>query len=196
MRRLLVTGGAGFIGSNFVRHVLDHTDDAVTVLDKLTYAGNLRSLDGFARGPVHPRPRRHLRRRAGGSAGRRPRPGGALRRRVPQRQLPPRSVAVRQHQSDRHLHAARGGAQAPGPLPPHLHRRGVRRPGAGRPGAVHREHPVQPVEPLLLDQGGVGSAGPGLGALFRRAGDDQQLLQQLRSRTSTSRSSSRGRSPT
>ena len=36
----LVTGGAGFIGSNYVRHVLDHTDDTVTVLDKLTYAGN------------------------------------------------------------------------------------------------------------------------------------------------------------
>lgn len=47
MRRLLVTGGAGFIGSNFVHHVLAHTDDHVTVLDKLTYAGNLASLDGL-----------------------------------------------------------------------------------------------------------------------------------------------------
>jgi dTDP-glucose 4,6-dehydratase len=47
MRRLLVTGGAGFIGSNFVHHVVDHTDDHVTVLDKLTYAGNLASLDGI-----------------------------------------------------------------------------------------------------------------------------------------------------
>jgi dTDP-glucose 4,6-dehydratase len=44
---LLVTGGAGFIGSNFVRHVLDHTDASVTVLDKLTYAGNLASLEGL-----------------------------------------------------------------------------------------------------------------------------------------------------
>lgn len=44
MRRLVVTGGAGFIGSNFVHHVIDHTDDHVTVLDKLTYAGNLASL--------------------------------------------------------------------------------------------------------------------------------------------------------
>ena len=47
MRRLLVTGGAGFIGSNFVHHVLEHTDDHVTVLDKLTYAGNIASLDGL-----------------------------------------------------------------------------------------------------------------------------------------------------
>jgi dTDP-glucose 4,6-dehydratase len=45
--KFLVTGGAGFIGSNFVRHVLDHTDATVTVLDKLTYAGNLASLDGL-----------------------------------------------------------------------------------------------------------------------------------------------------
>lgn len=47
MRRLVVTGGAGFIGSNFVHHVIEHTDDHVTVLDKLTYAGNLASLDGL-----------------------------------------------------------------------------------------------------------------------------------------------------
>lgn len=46
-RRLLVTGGAGFIGSNLVRHALAHTDDHVTVLDKLTYAGNRASLDGL-----------------------------------------------------------------------------------------------------------------------------------------------------
>ena len=45
--RLLVTGGAGFIGSNFVHYVLSHTDHHVTVLDKLTYAGNLESLKGL-----------------------------------------------------------------------------------------------------------------------------------------------------
>ncbi len=44
MARLLVTGGAGFIGSNFVHHVIEHTDHDVTVLDKLTYAGNRASL--------------------------------------------------------------------------------------------------------------------------------------------------------
>jgi dTDP-glucose 4,6-dehydratase len=47
MRKLLVTGGAGFIGSNFVHHVVGHTDDHVTVLDALTYAGNRDSLAGL-----------------------------------------------------------------------------------------------------------------------------------------------------
>ncbi|MCE4025687.1 dTDP-glucose 4,6-dehydratase [Microbacterium sp. Au-Mic1] len=47
MQRLLVTGGAGFIGSNFVHHVVENTDHHVTVLDALTYAGNRASLDGL-----------------------------------------------------------------------------------------------------------------------------------------------------
>ena len=42
--KMLVTGGAGFIGSNFVRHVLAASDDEVTVYDALTYAGNLATL--------------------------------------------------------------------------------------------------------------------------------------------------------
>jgi dTDP-glucose 4,6-dehydratase len=41
----IVTGGAGFIGSNFVRACLEKTDARVLVLDKLTYAGNLESLE-------------------------------------------------------------------------------------------------------------------------------------------------------
>ena len=48
MRSILVTGGAGFIGSNFVRMVLDeHADAKVVNLDKLTYAGNLENLKGY-----------------------------------------------------------------------------------------------------------------------------------------------------
>ncbi len=42
--KLFVTGGAGFIGSNYVRWVLANTDHEVTVFDKLTYAGNLENI--------------------------------------------------------------------------------------------------------------------------------------------------------
>jgi len=41
---IVVTGGAGFIGCNFVRHLLGATEERVVVVDKLTYAGNRRSL--------------------------------------------------------------------------------------------------------------------------------------------------------
>jgi dTDP-glucose 4,6-dehydratase len=51
METLLVTGGAGFIGSNFVRLVLSETDARVVVLDKLTYAGSLESLSGLLGDP-------------------------------------------------------------------------------------------------------------------------------------------------
>ena len=51
-RQLLVTGGAGFIGSHFVRRMLaGHPEMRVTVLDKLTYAGNLANLDEVAGDP-------------------------------------------------------------------------------------------------------------------------------------------------
>ena len=47
--RLLVTGGCGFIGSNFIRHVLDHYGPAmITNVDALTYAGNPANLAGVA----------------------------------------------------------------------------------------------------------------------------------------------------
>ena len=47
MGNILVTGGAGFIGSNFVHYLVDNTDHKVVVLDKMTYAANEMSLAGL-----------------------------------------------------------------------------------------------------------------------------------------------------
>jgi dTDP-glucose 4,6-dehydratase len=51
-KRVLVTGGAGFISSNFIRHLLDATPYEIVTLDALTYAGNLENLAGVM---SHPR---------------------------------------------------------------------------------------------------------------------------------------------
>ena len=50
-RRFLITGGAGFIGSALVRHLIGETPDSVLVVDKLTYAGNMESLASVADDP-------------------------------------------------------------------------------------------------------------------------------------------------
>lgn len=46
--KILITGGAGFIGSAVVRHIINYTTDTVINVDKLTYAGNLESLESVA----------------------------------------------------------------------------------------------------------------------------------------------------
>jgi dTDP-glucose 4,6-dehydratase len=66
MRTIFITGGAGFIGSAFVRVVLEETDYSIVNFDALTYAGNLENLAGindderyrFVRGDIAERRRR------------------------------------------------------------------------------------------------------------------------------------------
>lgn len=49
--KLLITGGAGFIGSAVIRHIIQHSQDSVVNVDKLTYAGNLESLSTVSANP-------------------------------------------------------------------------------------------------------------------------------------------------
>ena len=179
--RLLVTGGAGFIGSNFVHHVVDHTDHHVTVLDKLTYAGNRASLSGL--------PERRV---------------NFVHGDVADAELVDELVAsadaVVHYAAESHndnsldypqpfLHTnvigtftlSRGSPQARHPISPHLHRRGIRRLGAGRSVQVHRIHSVQPVFAVLLDKGRQRPVGASVGPIVRGCSDDLELLQQLRS---------------
>ena len=110
MTNVLVTGGAGFIGSNFVRHALTaHPDWKITTLDKLTYAGrleNLKSVDHprheFVKAdvadPAVASPRYRLRRRR------------ALRGRNPRRPIDHERRRVHHNRRVRHVRPARGGA--------------------------------------------------------------------------------------
>ena len=112
MENILITGGAGFIGCNFVRLVLAETGARVVVLDKLTYAGSLESLadvlghprfDFVAGGHRRPRRRAPPVRRAP------PHGGGQLRRREPRRPLDRRRQRLHPDQHRRRLRAAGGG---------------------------------------------------------------------------------------
>ncbi len=180
MERLLVTGGAGFIGANFVRHVVEHTDARVTVLDKLTYAASPEALADL------PSDRVEL-------------VVGDIADAATVEPLVAAHDTVVHLAAESHndnslddpepfirtnvvgtyvlLEAVRRARRA---LPPRLDRRGVRRPRPRRPQALHRGHPVPAEQPLLRREGRRRPPGPRLGAQLRRARDDLQLLQQLR----------------
>ena len=179
MSTVLVTGGAGFIGSNFVRHLVDHTDARVTVLDKLTYAASPRasptcprtgSSSSSATSPT--RDRRRARRRA--------RRGRPLRGGVAQRQL----AATTRARSSGPTWSAPSRCSRPcagrRPLPPHLDRRGLRRPRPRRPEAVHRGHAVPTRSPYSADQGRLRPCWCAHGSAASACARHLQLLQQLR----------------
>ena len=52
-KKLLITGGAGFIGSAVIRHIIKNTNHSVVNVDKLTYAGNLESLISIENTKIH-----------------------------------------------------------------------------------------------------------------------------------------------
>ena len=116
MINVLVTGGAGFIGSNFVRHALAaHPDWRVTTLDKLTYAGRRENLHDVIDNPRHTFVHGDIADAAVvGAAGARGRLRRPLRRRNARRPLDPRGRRVHQ---DRRLSArsccSKRRAQAP-----------------------------------------------------------------------------------
>jgi len=52
-KKILVTGSAGFIGSNFIRIILDKTDYEIVSFDALTYAGNLENLAPYTSNDIY-----------------------------------------------------------------------------------------------------------------------------------------------
>ena len=194
--KVLVTGGAGFIGSNFVHRTLRTRPDAeVTVLDALTYAGSTSSLEGvldrirFVEGDVAD--------------------AAAVDPLVAERDAsstsPPSRTTTTRSTTPRPfvrtnlvgtftlLEAVRTPRRA---APPRLHRRGLRRPRARRPDAVHRGHAVHPSPPVLRDQGRLRPPRARVGPLVRACGRLCRTARTTTGRASTSRSSSPGRSPT
>ena len=130
--KIFVTGGAGFIGSNFITHVLGVAQNySVVNFDKLTYAGNLANLDSVASNPRYTFIKGDICDAARGrsSHGWLPR-RHSFRRRVSRGPKHLRSSAHDPNQRYRHLRAPPDRAPAPyRKIRAGLHRRSLRRPG-------------------------------------------------------------------
>ena len=197
---ILVTGGAGFIGANYILNWMGRESAPVVNLDKLTYAGNLQSLVAIADNSRY--------RFVQGDIG----DGDLVARLLAQHQ--PTAIvhfAAESHvdrsihgpgglhpdQYRRHVPVAGSGARLLAgaarrrksrlPLSACVHRRGVRLARSGRSG-VFRNHGVCAQQPLLGLQGGVRSSGARLPPHLRPADADHQLLQQLRAVSSSPKS--------
>ena len=200
MRTLLITGGAGFIGSNLVHYALDHTADRVVVVDKLTYAGSLLNLEGpLAGSPRGVRAGRH----------RRPRRDGARLRRAPARRRrsiwPPRRTSIARStvpapfidtnivgtfvllETARQFVAALGPpARERVPVPARLDRRGVRHARPER--AVQRGDAVRAELAVRGEQGVGRSPGARLLPHLRAAGRSSRTARTTTGRFSFPRS--------
>ena len=179
--KLFVTGGAGFIGSNYVRWVLSNTSDEVTVYDALTYAGSLASLSDV---------QEHFQSRyrfvhgnicdladAGGGAGR-PRCRRPFRGREPRRPVDHRSRGFRPHELCGHQpRHARGPTGQGRTGRPHLDRRGVR---LGRARRVPRVRPPGAAFALLGLEGRLRPHRPFVPLDVRPSGAGDTLVQQFR----------------
>ena len=199
---ILVTGGAGFIGANFVLDWLAAGDEPVVNLDKLTYAGNLenlRSLAGRCRAMCSCRATSATARWSTRCcAEHRPRARDQLRGRKPRRPLDPRPRRLHRDQRGRHLQAAGGGARATGRSCPRTSRRAFRflhvstdevygSLGPTDP-AFSETTPYAPNSPYSASQGRLRPPGARLPPHLRPAGADHQLLEQLRPAASFPRS--------
>ena len=193
LRMILVTGGAGFIGANFVLDWLAATGEPVVNLDKLTYAGNLGNLASLARRrAARVRARRHRRPRAGRArCSREHRPRAivnfAAETHVDRSIHGPAAFVADQRR--RHVRPARGDARVVGgaargrarrvPLPARLDRRGLRLARRRRSG-VHRDDAVRAQQPVLGVQGRVRPPRARLSPHLRPADAHDELLEQLR----------------
>ena len=157
----LVTGGAGFIGANFVLAARGLNAARIVNLDCLTYAGNLKNLAALADDPGHLFVRGDIANRelVGSLLGGTSAPGGgAFCRREPRGPLHLWSPGLHGNQRHGDLSPPRGGeailggpagGQAGGvPLPARFHGRGVRVAGAGRPAVLPRPPRTPPTAPM------------------------------------------------
>ena len=190
---ILVTGGAGFIGANFVLDWLAQADEPVVNLDKLTYAGNLETCASLEGDPRHVFVQGDIGDRALVDqllAEHKPRAIVQLRGRVARGPLDPRPRRLRADQCGRHLPPARVGARLLAKLPARARRRpsasctsrptrSTARLGATDP-AFTETPSLRAQQPLLGQQGRQRPPGARLAPHLRAAGADHQLLEQLR----------------
>ena len=182
MVNVLVTGGAGFIGSNFVRWAHGaHPDWHMTTLDKLTYAGRLENLrDVIDQSAASLREGRHRRRGGGGAARARGRDRRPLRGRDARRSIDSGRRRLHPHGCLRHVRAARSRARRRKRSGDSSRSRPTRSTAACPTGPQPRNRRAPAAQSVLGEQGGRRSAGLQLLGHLRRARDRHARVEQLR----------------